>query len=88
MTMLIVDGIRIDTTIWIDAHVAKFKDSSIPWAFRRHELVKEIADYQVVLRNFGTTIPHDVPERGTHEGLSYGAGTSQDKALMNEVAVG
>lgn len=87
MTMLIVDGIRIDTTIWIDAHVAKFKDSSIPWAFRRHELVKEIADYQVVLRNFGTTIPHDVPGEA-HTKAYLMALEQADKALMNEVAVG
>ncbi len=86
MTMLTVDGIKIDTTNWIDAHVAKFKDRSVPWAFRRHELLREIADFQQVLRDFGTKVPHDVPGEA-HTKAYLMALEQADKALMKEITV-
>jgi len=59
MSIVIVDGIEIDTTIWIDAHIAGFKHQNEYLGTRRKRLSKEIADYKVVLHNYGTERPHD-----------------------------
>ena len=56
---IIVDGIEIDSSIWIDAHIARFKDRNSVWAIRRRSLLEEIANYEVVLKNFGTVVPSD-----------------------------
>jgi hypothetical protein len=59
MTILIVDGIKIDTTIKIDALVASFKDQGEAIGARRRRLSNEIANYKADLQNFGTTRPRD-----------------------------
>jgi len=61
MSEIFVDGIRIDPTVWIDAHIAQFKDKNELWAVRRENLRREIMAYDEVLRNFGTAVPPDAP---------------------------
>lgn len=61
MSKLVVDGIEIDTSIWIDAQIARFTDKNEIWAVRRQKLLKEITDYEQVLANFVVAVPRDVP---------------------------
>ena len=56
MSVVAFDGFLIDTSIWIDAHVAAFKTRERSW----RELLWEIRFYQeVVLANFATRTPPD-----------------------------
>jgi len=52
MAIVILDGIRIDTTIWIDAHIAAFKDQNEPLGTRSTLLSKEIAMRKSDLQKF------------------------------------
>ena len=52
MTIVIVDGIEIDTTNWIDANLAQFKNQNEHLGKRRKLLSKEIATRKVDLQNF------------------------------------
>jgi hypothetical protein len=61
VSKLIVDGVEIDTSVWIDAHIARFTDKTEIWACRRQKLLKEIADYEQVLANFVVAVPRDAP---------------------------
>jgi hypothetical protein len=52
MTIVIVDGIEIDTTNWIDANIAKFKDQNEHLGNRRNLLSKEIDMRKADLKKF------------------------------------
>jgi seryl-tRNA synthetase len=57
---LIVDGIKIDTTIWIDSQIARFQDQSEAIGIRRKSLSKEIARSKAELQEQQTAIPRDI----------------------------
>jgi hypothetical protein len=59
MAVVVVDGIEIDTTTWIDEHVARFKDQGDSLGARSSKLATEIANYRRVLENYGKQIPRD-----------------------------
>ena len=83
MSKLIVDGVVIDTSVWIDAHVARFTDKNEIWAVRRQTLLKEIADYEQVLANFVVAVPRDAP--GEAHTKAYLAALKQtNDALLKE----
>jgi hypothetical protein len=44
---------------WIDVGVARFKDRSIPWAIRRHQLEWEIGIRESDLKSMLQTMPND-----------------------------
>ncbi len=83
MTLLIVDGIKIDTANWIDANVDRFRDQNEPLGTRRKRLAKEIADYQTSLQNYGTTRPHD-PSGEAHTKAYIDQLERLDKELAEE----
>jgi hypothetical protein len=58
MSIVIVDGIEIDTTNWIDANVARFKKENDHLGERRKLLSKEIATRKVDLQNFDPRDAH------------------------------
>ena len=70
MSKLFVDGVEIDSTIWIDAHIAQFKDKNEVWAVRRENLRREIVDYESVLKSFSTAVPSDVRGEAHTKSLS------------------
>ena len=59
MAELTVDGIKIDTTIWIDSQIARFQDQSKAIGIRRKSLSKEITRSKAELQERETTIPRD-----------------------------
>ncbi len=85
MTKVFVDGIEIDSTLWIDTHIARFKDRNAVWAVRHEALLKEIADYEGVLENFRA--PERYPDApGEAHTKAYLAALRQtEKELMDEI---
>lgn len=57
MTIVTVDGIEIDTTNWIDANIAKFKEKNKHLGERRRLLSKEIDTRRADLQCFDTGDP-------------------------------
>lgn len=54
---MIVDGIKIDTTLWIDPQTARFRDQSEPLNTRRKKLSKEIVRAKAELKDGEEKIP-------------------------------
>lgn len=82
MSKLVVDGVEIDTSVWIDAHIARFKDKREIWAVRRENLRREIADYEQVLANFGAVVPSDAP--GEAHTKAYLAALKQTQEALKD----
>ncbi len=57
MGKMLVDGIEIDTTGWIDVNVTRVNNPDLPRSKRLENVRAEIAAYAGVLQNF------DLPER-------------------------
>jgi hypothetical protein len=83
MTVVIVDGIKIDTTIWIDSQIARFQDQSKAIGIRRKSLSKEIARSKAALQERKTTIPRDIPGEA-HAKAYIGQLERLDKELADE----
>jgi hypothetical protein len=85
MTKVFVDGIEIDLTVWIDTHIARFKDRNAVWAARREALLKEIADYEEVLKNFAAPERHPDAPGEAHTKAYLAALRQTERELMGEV---
>jgi hypothetical protein len=84
MSTVFMDGREIDTAIWIDRNIVRFKGPSLSWALRRHILLREIADYEVVLANYGQGVPSDPPGEA-HTKVYLGALARVEEELMDEI---
>ncbi len=83
MSKLLVDGVEIDSTIWIDPHIARFKDKNEVWAVRRENLHREIVNYEAVLQSFKTVVPSDTPGEA-HTKAYLAALRRTESELMDE----
>jgi len=60
MAIVIVDGIKIDTTLWIDPQTARFRDQSEPLNTRRKKLSKEIVRAKAERKDGERKNPRDI----------------------------
>ncbi|HUY80641.1 MAG TPA: hypothetical protein VMU92_02860 [Acidobacteriaceae bacterium] len=61
MTKVFVDGVEIDSEIWIDGRIATFKNQKESRTVRLAALKKEIDAYESSLTNFGLGGRDDAP---------------------------
>ena len=59
MTVLIVDGIEVDTTTWIDEQVARFRSQSESLVTRCSKLSNEIAQHRRIVESYEKQHPRD-----------------------------
>jgi hypothetical protein len=70
MAILRMDGIDVDTALWIEPRLALFMQRQEFWGVRRKKIEREIAAYEIVLKKY--CMPTQTPDpRGIAHTKAY-----------------